>query len=421
VAVLPVPLIVALVGSFTGLLFASVSTYDFVAHLDRQVHGLHCSLIPGVGTPDASGTSGCHVTLMSPYSSVLRESLWGGIPISLPAMAVFAFLLFWGAMLALTGRTRDLRATAFYALATGVPGLTSLVMAIISLSALDALCKICLGIYLSSALCVAGAVLTWTRARRAAQQGISMPGEDARRMSLGALGVAFLVGCLFVTVSVVAYAASAPSFEKYAGACGKLAKPQDPGRVLLPLGGKVGGVQVIEVLDPLCPACRAFERRFSGLSLSEETNRLALLFPLDNHCNWMVDSTVHPGACSVSEAMLCAGDQAPEVLAWAFSEQEQIVAAERAEPGSAAKLAVARFPSLAGCVGSTKTRARLNKALRWAVDNQLPVLTPQLYVEGTRLCDADTDLGLDYMLSVLLARGPARSDRLIEKARGETR
>ncbi|MFT3923427.1 MAG: vitamin K epoxide reductase family protein [Myxococcales bacterium] len=403
----PVPLIIALVGSAAGLLFASVSTYDFVAHLDRQVHGLHCSLLPGIGTPDATGTSGCHVTLMSPYSSVLRESVWGGIPISLPAMAVFAFLLFWGALLWLTNRTRDERATGFYALATGVPALTSLVMAIISLSALDAVCKVCLGIYLSSILCVVGAVLTWLRARRAAGQPVSMPGEEAQRMSLGALGVAFLVGCLFVTVSVVAYAASAPNFEKYAGTCGKLAKLTDPSRVLVPLGGQGTGPQVLEVLDPLCPACRAFERRFSGLSISETANRQAMLFPLDSSCNWMVESAVHPGACSVSEAMLCAGDKARDVLEWAFEEQENIVAAEKAQAGSAAKLAVAKFPSLAGCVGSTKIKARLNKALRWAVDNQLPVLTPQLYVNGTRLCDADTDLGLDYMLARLAEKPSA--------------
>jgi hypothetical protein len=344
---------------------------------------------------------------MSPYSSVLRDSIWGGIPISLPAMAVFAFLLFWGAMLWLTGRTRDVRATGFYALASGVPGLTSLMMAFISLSELDALCKVCLGIYLSSALCVGGAVWSWLSAKQASARGVSMPGEEAQRMSLGALGVAFLIGCAFVTVSVVAYAAGTPDFSKYAGACGQLPKRDDPHHVLLPLGGQVTGPQVIEVLDPLCPACRAFERRFSALSLSEETNRQAMLFPLDNQCNWMVQAAVHPGACAISEAMLCAGDKASDVLEWSFAEQENIVAAERAQPGSAAKLAQARFPSLAGCIGSSKIKARLNRALRWAVDNQLPVLTPQLYVNGTRLCDADTDLGLDYMLT-----------RLVEKTAG---
>lgn len=404
----PVPLVVALVSSAAGLLFASVSTYDFAAHLDRQVHGLHCSLLPGLGTPDLSGASGCHATLMSPYSSVLRESIWGGIPISLPAMAVFCFLLFWGALLVLTDRTRDRKATGFYLLASLVPTLASLVMAVISLSALDALCKVCLGIYLSSATCTVAAFLVWRRAQSTGAAPLGPPAQA--QLSYGALGVAFLIGCAFVAVSVVAYAASAPDFDHFAGACGKLDKPEEAGNVLISLGGQRGGVQVIEVLDPLCSACRAFERRFSALSVSDQTERLGMLFPLDNQCNWMVESAVHPGACAISEAMLCAGDRAHDVLSWAFDEQDAILAAERTAKGSAQKLAVARFPELQGCVGSTKAKARLNKALRWAVDHRLPVLTPQLYVNGTRLCDADTDLGLDYMLS-----------RLVDKTRGTAR
>ncbi len=400
----PVPVLVALVSSALGLIFASVSTYDFAAHLDRQVHGLHCSLLPGIGTPDISGASGCHVTLMSPYSSVLRESVWGGIPISLPAMAVFAFLLFWGALLVLLGRTRDVRATGFYALASLVPTLTSLVMAGISLSALDALCKVCLGIYLASFGCSIGAYLSYRNAQ-------NTPDDAATQAPLSnqMLGLGFVLGCCFVGVSLATYAAAAPNFERFVGACGKLEKA-DASNVLIPLGGPEAGPQVIEVLDPLCAACRAFERRFSALSLAEETRRMAMLFPLDNACNWMVESAVHPGACAISEAMLCAGDAAHDVLSWAFEEQETIMEAERAGKGSAQKLVSERFPAVAGCIGTTKTKARLNKALRWAVDNRLPVLTPQLYVNGTRLCDADTDLGLDYMLS-----------RLVETTSGGTR
>jgi uncharacterized membrane protein/protein-disulfide isomerase len=400
----PVFLIVALVGSLLGFVFASVSTYDFVAHLDRQVHGLHCSFLPGIGTPDATGASGCHLTLMSPYSSVLRATIWGGIPISLPAMAVFAFLAFWGGLLWISRRTSDPAATRFYALASAVPALSSLIMGIISISALSALCKLCIGIYFASILCVVGAVGLWRTAER------SRAPLSREPLSLGALGVAFTVGVVFVASAVVAYAAAAPNFDKYVGVCGKLENPADAHKVLLPVGSQAGSVDVLEVLDPLCPACRAFERRFEKLGQAALTRRRALLFPLDNSCNWMVDSAVHPGACAISEAMLCAGDAAADVLSWAFDQQEEIVAAERAAVGSAAKLAAARFPQVAGCVGSSKAKARLNRALRWAVDNHVPVLTPQLYVNGTRLCDADTDLGLDYMLS-----------RLIDQAAGKAR
>ena len=403
----PLLLIIALIAAAAGFTFAATSTYDFVAHLDRQVHGLHCSFLPGVGTPDATGTSGCHVTLMSPYSSVMRDSIWGGIPISLPAMAVFAFLLFWAATLWLTDRKHDPRATGFFALATGVPALTSIVMGTIAIRELDAVCKVCVGIYIASTVMAVCALLLWLEARKTPALV-----EGAKpHMSMGSLVVAFVVGCVFVGMSVVAYAASTPDFDKYVGACGDLPGAKDPQNVLIPLGKQGGSVQIIEIVDPLCPACRAFERRFAALDLYETASRRGLLFPLDNSCNWMVDSAVHPGACAVSEAMLCAGDQADDVLDWAFEEQEQIVAAEREKAGSAAKLAVERFPSLAGCVGSSKAKARLNRALRWAVDNQLPVLTPQLYVNGKRLCDADTDLGLDFMLTRLVERTGAGSKR----------
>jgi protein-disulfide isomerase/uncharacterized membrane protein len=402
----PVLLIIALIAAVAGFTFAATSTYDFVAHLDRQVHGLHCSFLPGVGTPDATGTSGCHVTLMSPYSSVMRDSIWGGIPISLPAMAVFAFLFLWGATLWLSDRKHDPRATGFFALATGVPALTSIVMGTIAIRELDAVCKVCVGIYIASTVMAVCALLLWLEARKTPALV-----EGAKpHMSMGSLVVAFVVGCVFVGVSVVAYAASTPDFDKYVGACGDL-PGKDPQNVLIPLGKQGGSVQIIEIVDPLCPACRAFERRFAALDVYETASRRGLLFPLDNSCNWMVDSAVHPGACAISEAMLCAGDQADDVLDWAFEEQEQIVAAEREKAGSAAKLAVERFPSLAGCVGSSKAKARLNRALRWAVDNQLPVLTPQLYVNGKRLCDADTDLGLDFMLTRLVERTSAGSKR----------
>jgi len=394
-------LIMALVGSSLGLLFSAVSTYDFVAHLDRQVHGLHCSFLPGIAAPDVSGATGCHVTMMSPYSSVLRESIWGGIPITLPAMAVFAFLLFWGLSLWLNQRLADTRATGFYVVASLVPVVASLGMATVAVRELETFCKICVGIYVASALTALGAFLTYRRAERS--------NPEREPLSYGAIGVAFAIGCAFVGTTTLAYALQAPDFTRYVGSCGSLPKPADPQHALLSVGPRSGSPTLIEVLDPLCPACRGFEARLSHLSLGQRARRDLLLFPLDNSCNWMVDRAVHPGACAISEAVLCAGDGADAVLAWAFHEQETIVAAERAEKGAAAKLASAKFPALVGCIGSSKARARLNKALRWAVDNQLPVLTPQLYLEGKRLCDADTDLGLDYMLTRLAAPASARA------------
>ena len=69
-------------------------------------------------------------------------------------------------------------------------------------------------------------------------------------------------------------------------------------------------------------------------------------------------------------------------------------------------MAIAQFPELQGCVGSAKVKSQINKSLRWAVSNQLQVLTPQLYVRGTKLCDEDTDIGLDYSLRRLINQQP---------------
>jgi hypothetical protein len=132
-----------------------------------------------------------------------------------------------------------------------------------------------------------------------------------------------------------------------------------------------------------------------------------LLFPLDDECNWMVEEAIHPGACAVSEAILCAGDRVGEVLDWVFAEQDEILADARRDPKSVRSLLTSRFPSLRGCLGKPAVRARLNRALRWSVKNQLQVLTPQIYVDGLRLCDEDTDLGLEYALTRLIARARA--------------
>src|SRR5688572_15069307 len=85
-----------------GGIFAGVSTADFVSHLDRQVHAIHCSFIPGAGSQ--LGESGCRAVMMSPYSSMFRSMIWGGIPISLLALAVFAYLVFRAADFAMRDR-----------------------------------------------------------------------------------------------------------------------------------------------------------------------------------------------------------------------------------------------------------------------------------------------------------------------------
>jgi len=391
-------LVVVLVGAAVGLLFASVSTYDFVQHLDRQVHGLHCSFIPGMGAE--AGASGCQIAMMSPYSSVLRERIWGGIPISLPAMAVFAFIGFYAVDLLLTRRQGDPRATAFLAIACGVPAAASVAMLIISIVKVGALCKMCIAIYAASAACLVGALVLWRRAVRGRAAQVQPPASNRL------LSVMAGVGVLFVVLPLALYLALVPDQSRFVGSCEGLPHPDDSYGVMVPLSkGTTSPTPALEVLDPLCPACKAFEQRLDASGLADRLDRKAILFPLDTACNWMITETAHPGACTVSEAVLCAGNRAPEVLAWAFDVQDRVREETKADPTAAARIVKQRFPAFASCVGSSEVKSRLNKSLRWAVSNNLRVLTPQLFVGKAKLCDEDVDLGLDFALSRMLARG----------------
>lgn len=398
--------VVFVLAAAAGLFFAGFSTHDFVEHLDRQVHSIHCSFIPGLTNPDATGSTGCHVTMMSPYSSVFRSSMWGGIPISLPAMAVFAFLLFRGVDLLVNRSSEDRGARLFLVAAAGLPLLASLVMGYISMVELGAACKLCIGIYVSSLVAFVAALLELRAASRPGLgSDIGIVGEDApadngdMRDHL----LSFGQGVGFVAVPVLVYVIAMPDYSGFIGSCGSLTKPEDPYGVMVPLGPQTGE-SAIEVFDPLCPACKGFEGRLDASGLGEKIARKAVMFPLDTECNWMVGTSLHPGACTVSKAVLCAEGKAEGVVDWAFENQEAIRTAATTDPKAAEKMVTAAFPDLASCIGSKVTEQRLNKSLRWAVANQLPVLTPQLYVNGVKLCDEDTDLGMEYALTRLLEK-----------------
>ena len=407
----PTWLIVVLVGAGLGLLFAGVSTYDFVQHLDRQVHSLHCSFIPGVTHSDP--TSGCQVAMMSPYSSIFRSHVWGGIPISLGAMSVFAFIAFYAADLLVTRRKDDVKATMFLTAAAALPLLTSLVMLIISLTKLGTTCKLCVCIYISSALVFTGAIMTWKKARAATGDALGTSRSGGHRLEVGVatepastgfLAAMFGLGVVFVAVPIMLYLAMAPDNSKFIGTCDALGKPDDTYGVMVDVHRVGRGARTIEILDPLCPACKAFEQRLEASGLNDELDRRAVMFPLDNTCNWMITETTHPGACTVSEAVLCAGPKAADVIKWAFEVQDQIRADTAKDPGAAARYVKAKFPELAACVGSPEARSKLNKSLRWSVANNIHVLTPQLFVDNTKLCDEDVDLGLEFALTIMLDR-----------------
>ena len=371
-----------------GALFAGVSTHDFITHLDRQSHSIHCSLVPGAGA--SLGESGCRTVLMSPYSSLFRTELWGGLPISLLAFAVFAYLVYRALATSLQPRLIK-RDTGYLWLATALPLLMSVLYGIISTQTIGALCEVCLGIYISSGL----GFLFAAMAHRGAEPttGMSSPWSLWGRWFAEGVGCVALLAIIYVTFS--------PENPNDKKSCGVLAKAEDPSKILL-ASKHDRGTSAIMVLDPLCPACRGFDRRLEASGLGEQLDMDYMLFPLDAKCNWMLSESLHPGACAVSEAMLCAPDRAEQVLSWAFANQEDLLQIARESEAKVRRQITKKFPHVKGCLGSNKVKSKLRNSLRWGVANALPVLTPQLFVGDKRICDEDTDLGLEFTLTAML-------------------
>ena len=377
-----------LIGACLGVLFAGVSTSDFISHLDRQVHSIHCSFIPGAGAE--IGESGCRTVMLSPYSSLFRDSLWGGLPISLLAVAVFAYLIMHAGRTLLTKQPFT-KHESFYLLAASLlPALMTVIYAGIAIEKIGAVCKLCVGVYTSSAIILIGAV--------AAHMKADAPATSQRPMNVYAKQ--FAEGVLYVAVLAIFYVMFAPSSPKSASGCGTLVKKPDPD-ITITLGrGK--GTTTTAVVDPLCPACKGFDERMRASDLYEKLSIQAVLFPLDATCNWMVKESLHPGACAVSEAMLCEKDQAEDILDYAFANQEELRDIAKKDDAAIRARLESKFPKLKGCLGSAKIKNQVNKSLRWAVSNALPVLTPQLFIGDKRVCDEDTDLGLEYTAAQML-------------------
>jgi hypothetical protein len=394
-----IPLAIAFVAALAGIYFAATSTADFVAHLDRQVHAMHCSVVPGSNA--TLGESGCRAVMLSPYSSWFRDQYWGGIPISLLAMAVFAFLAYRIGHLVWRGRPARIE-SGLILLASFLPVVMSVVYGQLAMSKVGEMCNVCIGIYWSSGVLFASMLLAVFMSDTAA---VTVKGGSARRFGVGLVeGLCFVgvAGLVYVTAIPVVTAGNAAI--KGSAGCGILTQPEDKNRIMIDLSVNSGGTPSIEILDPLCPACRAFDERLEASGLHKKLSQKAVLFPLDSKCNWMVKTSLHPGACAVSEAMLCAPVDAKRILKWAFEKQPELLKLGEDEK-QLRRLLQSTFPAVEGCLGTAVARNKVVRSLRWVVSNALPVMTPQLFVDGKRLCDEDTDLGLEYTLTRLLGGG----------------
>lgn len=379
-----------------GTVFAAISTSDFVKHLDGETHQISCSINPLASPTDEA--TGCSAAMFSPYSSLFRVAVWGGVPIALFAFAVFAYLSAFALAL---GLKRDVtrRDTFFLFLGTLVPVGASAVYATIAATQLGQFCQVCIGIYVASGLTMILALIAHLRA---------WPGEG--KLPWGRWALWFLEGVVVVAAVLGLYMAWVPSDrDSVVNGCGALVEePAADESFVLTLPSEPGAVRSLEVLDPLCDWCKGLDQRLAASGLDKRLARKVVVFPMDTCVpNDMVRSRLHPGACTVSYAMLCAPQSAKKILDYAFAEHDRLLELGKTNEAALKADLEQRFPEVKGCIGSAKVKAELTKARNWAARNALELSTPQLFVNGTQVCKKNTDLGLEYTLTRMLEKAGA--------------
>jgi hypothetical protein len=383
--------VIGVLGALWGLAFAVTSTLDYASHLDRGLHDLHCSFIPGV---EASGAGeGCRTALNSPYSALFKQRLWGGVPISLFGVGCFAFLLGHAAYIGARGPRTSRAAGGLYAALACSPLIVSIVMFCISWFELGSICKTCAGIYTGSLVLAVSAIGVL----------VSAWGNKSEVSWAGAILAAVVLPSLLVWTLLpsVVYAALAPDHSEFLSQCGQIKNPKEEHGALLALGGKSPVRHAVFFEDPLCPTCKSLHQRLGDAGVLDRLDVDLALFPLDNECNWMLDQPLHPGACTVSRAVLCAKNPG-QMLEWAYENQSALADAGKAGSAALTKLLKDRFGNeLLRCLADRNTTTRLNRHLHFAAGNAIAVSTPQVFIDGQRLCDEDIDIGLMFALHKL--------------------
>ena len=325
---------------------------------------------------------------------------------------MYAFFCAFCLAVLVAGLRATQRSYQFLAVTSLGPLLVSILMGVIAATKLGSFCKTCVGLYASSVLLTVGAVWAWLSIRKlhtffapapgaaggtdATPEGVLPPGHPALFVGwLAALGVSVLLPALV-------YVSSLPDYRGKLVGCGKLAEPADPTKAMVKMATAHPKRSVVIFVDPLCPTCKALHERLIAEGVLENLDVSLALFPLDESCNWMVDRSVHPGACVLARAVLCADTRSREALEWMFSNQEELgTLAKNGEPLVRARVRERFGPEVDSCVDAKATKIRLNNLLQYAVANHVPVSTPQLYLGDQRVCDEDTDLGLRYTLAQL--------------------
>ncbi|MFO0672476.1 MAG: vitamin K epoxide reductase family protein [Polyangiaceae bacterium] len=341
--------IVVACAALLGLVFATYSSYDYALHLDRQMHSVHCSFIPGAPASD-DGENACKAALFSPYSALFRATYWGGIPISLFAVGSFAFFVGFGVYLALAKKDAPRYAWLFLGTTGFAPLAASIVMFTISATKLGSFCKLCVGVYVASIALAVAAALAIGRFRGAPTPiGPGVPVDGSRRLELAApsgkpiLLVGWLAGLGAASLlPAVVYASSLPDYRAHLSSCGTLTVKTESHGALLKVP-TLHPTQPVMLFEDPCARRKAPPPR--GRRRARAAGHHARPLPARHRVQLDARSAFAPRRrVHFLARHLCAGNNTRGALEWAFDHQDELSEAGKA----GADVLCARSPRASG-------------------------------------------------------------------------
>jgi protein-disulfide isomerase len=299
-------------------------------------------------------TVNCDRVATSRYAVLLGVPVaaWGVL-----GYATAAALAGWALTRRAAGRARG----ALFVVAAVAAG-ASVVLALVSEFLIGAWCLLCMGSW-----AIAGALLI--AAWRACPEGVGpaiAADVAAARAHAGRTAAVALVG-LGVIAALVAW------YPRYA-----------PPRASPPAAGappaSAGGAKVlVEFSDYECPFCARAHAQLSGLRATRPDLQIVRRhFPLDAACNPALKRSIHPGACELARAAICADAQGR------FAEMDDALFANQVDKQPVARLA-ARIgldvPRFEACLGSPETARRLSADIADALKLDVRA-TPSYVLDG---------------------------------------
>ena len=334
------------------------------------------------------GTASCDAVLTSRWNTLLE--------IPLPVWAIAAFAV--GAVLAVPG--------AFLGIAGGLAdwlllGLVSgsfgfaLVMAGIAAFVLQAVCPLCISMYV--------VVLGWFVAvvplagglARASTTWLRRPAAS-RAAIVGGLALALVGGTLWARAP--SETAVDPEFVEYYRGL-----PSADGSDLAEDGHAKGPddapVTIVEFSDFQCPACRQAYLDLADLARSRGDVRIVFRhFPLDARCNERVSHGIHPQACLAASAAECAADQG---RFWDYHDIlfENQSALDRDAFFRFARELTLDIATFRACLDAPETLARIRRDVAQGSTHDVRS-TPTLFINGRRIEGALERRYYDYAITI---------------------